>query len=149
MFGQAFFPSDRGFRLSNAAGVVCLLLLAACSGDPGEPLQSGRVLPWAGPEGRWVGPVSPIDSGCGPESEGLLSIGGGAFAFDPFQSTTVLHGTIDPAGNVSGEAVRQISGGKSVTIGFVGRVQHTEPTDKIIGMLTSGRCHWAVALSCG
>jgi hypothetical protein len=149
VFGQAFFPSGCRFRLSKAAGIIWLLFLGACTGDPGEGLQSGRVLSWAGPEGRWVGPVSPSDPGCGPDYVGLMSIGGDVFAFDPFQSTTVLRGRTNSSGDLLGEAVRQIPGGRSVTIGFVGHIEHAQAVERIIGTLASGRCHWAVALRRG
>jgi hypothetical protein len=78
-----------------------------------------------------------------------MSIGEETFAFDPFQSTIVLRGRTNSAGDVLGEAVRQIPGGRSTTIGFVGHIEHTEAVERIIGTLTSGRCHWAVALRRG
>ena len=61
MFGQAFFPNLRRSPLGVAVSLNCLWLLVAGAGDVGERTQSGRVLPWAGPEGRWVGPVTPSD----------------------------------------------------------------------------------------
>jgi hypothetical protein len=149
VFGQAFFPSYCGLALSRAIRVACLVVLAACAGDPGERLQSGRVLPWAGRDGRWVGPVTPIDPGCGLATTGLMSIGGGEFAFDPFQSTAVLRGKIDPAGSLSGQVVRPAPGNQPVMMGFLGQVQRTEDIESIAGMLRSGRCHWSVTLRRG
>lgn len=146
VFGQAFFPRCRELLLSGAIGFVCLWFLAACAGDPGESLQSGRVWPWGGSDGRWVGPVTPVDPGCGSRTTGLMSIGSSRFAFDPFQSTDVLQGLIDPTGQLGGEAVRPVPGNVSITMRFLGRVRHSEGTEAIIGTLTSGRCHWSVTL---
>jgi len=146
VFGQAFFPKYCCLLLSVAHSVVCLSLLASCADDPGEALQSGRVLAWAGPEGRWVGPVTPVDPGCGVRTTGLMSIGNAAFAFDPFQSTQVLHGKIGPAGDLKGEVVRPIPGGRSAVMDFLGQIEGTEGNARVVGTLTSGRCHWGVTL---
>jgi hypothetical protein len=148
VFGQAFFPKRRVSALSGAVSFVWLLCLAACAGDgdPGERLQSGRVLPWAGPEGRWVGPVTPVDANCGLRTTGLMSVGSNTFAFDPFQSTAVLQGKIGPAGDLSGEAVRPTTGNESISIGFLGRIQRLGGPERIVGTLISGRCHWSVTL---
>jgi hypothetical protein len=146
VFGQAFFPSRRVSRVRGATSCACLLFLAACVADPGERLQSGRVLPLAGPAGRWVGPVTPVDADCGLRTTGLMSVGSKTFAFDPFQSTAVLQGKIGPAGDLFGEAVRPISGNRSITIGFLGRIQPPDGVERIVGTLTSGRCHWSVVL---
>lgn len=146
MFGQAFFPSYRKSLLRVAGGVVFLSLQASCADNPGDLLQSGRVLAWAGPEGRWVGSVTPVEPGCGVATTGLMSIGSAAFAFDPFQSTDVLHGTINRAGDLTGEAVRLIPGDRSVVMDFIGRVQSSEGGERVVGALMSGRCHWVVTL---
>ncbi len=146
VFGQAFFPSRRRFRFRGPVNWAVLLVMAACGGDPGEPLQSGRVLSLGGAEGRWVGPVAPVDPNCGPRATGLMSIGTRTFAFDPFQSTGVIRGDVSPSGDFSGNAVRPVPGSTSITMDFVGRLQQAEGVERIVGTLTSGRCHWTVTL---
>jgi hypothetical protein len=149
VFGQVIFPNRGNLALGRYVAIACLLSLAACAGDPGERLQSGRVLPLAGPEGRWVGPVTPVDPDCGLQTPALMSIGNSTFAFDPFQSTTVLSGKIGPTGDLQAEAVRPVPGNKPVMMGFLGRIQKSEGLDRIAGTLTSGRCHWSVTLRRG
>ena len=146
---KPFFPRRRSLSLSGVVGFAYLLLLAACAGAPGERLQSGRVLPLGGPEGRWVGPVTPSDPDCGSLTTGLMSIGTTEFAFDPFQGTAVLQGKMNPTGDLTGEAVRPVPGNKSITMGFLGRIQSSEGVESIVGTLTSGRCHWSVTLRRG
>lgn len=146
MFGQAFFPSLGRSPLGVAVSLNCLWLLVACTGDAGERLQSGRVLPWAGLEGRWVGPVTPSDPGCGVGVVGLMSIGSDTFAFDPFQSTAVLRGKVGSAGDLVGKATRPVLAGSSITMEFLGRVTRSESDERIVGTLISGRCHWSVIL---
>jgi hypothetical protein len=99
-----------------------------------------------GSEGRWLGPVVPVEADCGSRTSGLMSIGHGVFAFDPFQSTSVLHGTVGPSGDIVGETVRPVAGSKSITMNFVGQLQQSEGVEKIVGTLTSGRCRWSVGL---
>jgi hypothetical protein len=149
VFGQAFFPNRRSLVFSVIANIACLSLLTSCAADPGELLQSGRVLAWAGSEGRWVGPVTPVDAGCGAGTTGLMSIGNGTFAFDPFQSTDVLHGKISAGGDLNGESVRPIPQSRSVTTVFLGRIQQSDQDEQVIGTLTSGRCRWVVTLQRG
>lgn len=146
VFGQAFFPRRCWFSLGGAVSLACVAFLSACSGDPGERLQSGRVLPWAGSEGRWVGSVTPVEPDCGLQTTGLMSIGGNTFAFDPFQSTIVLHGKIDPAGDLTGEVVHPVPGGPTIIMQFVGKLQNTDGAQRIVGTLASGRCHWSTTL---
>jgi hypothetical protein len=146
VFGQAFFPRGREFQLGLAAGLVLSLLVTGCAGPLSEGLRSGPSVPWGGPEGRWLGPVGPVEAGCGPRTTGLMSIGRDIFAFDPFQSTSVLHGKIGLAGDLVGEAAQPVAESKSVALGFVGQLQQSNGAEEIIGTLTSGRCHWAVAL---
>ncbi len=86
----------------TARGLLVSLLASACGGDPGEHLQSGRVLGWYGLQGRWIGPVVATDHGCGPTTQGLMSIGEGGFGLDPFGSTAVIRGTISSDGHLSG-----------------------------------------------
>jgi len=146
VFGQAFFPRRHDLSLGGVVGFACLLLLVTCAVGPGERLQSSRALPLGRPDGRWIGSVTPIDPDCGLRTTGLMSIGTDTFAFDPFQSTAVVRGRIGPAGNLAGETVRPAPGNKSITMGFLGRIQYSEGFGSIVGTLTSGRCHWSVTL---
>ncbi len=50
-----------------------------------ETIGSGKVLALEGFEGRWGGSVRPNDASCGPERHGLMRVGSGTFAFDPFE----------------------------------------------------------------
>jgi hypothetical protein len=127
--------------LSLALGSV----LVGCQGDLGERLQSGKVLAWAGLQGRWAGPAVPADSGCGSTTRGLMSIGEKGFGFDPFQSTTVIHGDIDQSGHLSGKLTREGGDHQPVSVSFEGMAE----TDSITGTLQSGRCHWNVTLRRG
>ena len=131
--------SRRAFLILN---LVLGSLLVACEGDLGERLQSGKVLPWAGLQGRWAGPVVPADSGCGSASRGLMSIGEKGFGFDPFQSTTVIKGDIDQNGHLSGKLTREGGDHQPVSVSFEGMAE----ADFITGTLQSGRCHWKVTL---
>jgi hypothetical protein len=146
VLGQAFFPRGRNLFFSAGAGFACALLMTACAGDLGEGFQSGRVLALGGAAGRWVGPVIPVESGCGLQMTGLMSIARGSFAFDPFQSTTVLQGNVGPTGDLVGEAVRLVTGNIPITMDFHGQVQKSDGGERILGTLASGRCHWSVAL---
>ncbi len=118
---------------------------AGCQKDLGEPLQSGQVLALHGLQGRWVGSVVPDATSCGPETHGLLSIGEDGFGFDPFQSTTIIHGRIDD-GHLRGTLVRQGADHREVSIAFQA-VAST--SDQINGTLQSGRCRWTVMLRRG
>jgi hypothetical protein len=90
--------------------------------------------------------------------------------FDPFQGTTVLHGTFDTAtgqlsgayerarggaglpgstnGSPSGTSARtKADNGPMLAISFVGRAAKDESgTETVEGALTSGRCSWDVDL---
>jgi hypothetical protein len=129
--------------LLAGAWLVCL---AGCSGDLGEKLQSGQVLAWHGMQGRWVGPVVPIDRSCGSPTQGLMSIGANGFGFDPFQSTTVLHGELSKDGRLAGNLAREGGDHQSLAITFAGEAAGSEA---INGTLQSGRCRWTVALRRG
>jgi hypothetical protein len=143
-------PMRKTFRAGRGASAfVSLLVLTSCAHDLGERLETGQSLIGGGEAGRWAGPVTPLDAGCGAKTTGLMSIGHGSFAFDPFQSTDVLQGKIGDAGDLQAEAVRPLPGNKAVTMSFVGRIQHTNDGDQITGTLTSGHCRWSVALSRG
>lgn len=124
-----------------------MLLLAGCSlSEMGkrasDHIGTGRVLALAGLEGRWAGPVHPTDPACGPERHGLMRIGDASFAFDPFESTTVINGTVRD-GALNGTLSRPGGGGRTVSIRFEGRAEQEET---ITGTLTSGPCTWQVTL---
>ena len=108
------------FSSYRALAVVTLTLLAGCGRDLGEPLQSGQVLPWQGLQGRWVGSVVPTGPSCGRTTQGLMSIGPKGFAFDPFQSTTVVQGAVDKDGHLSATVARLGGEKQNLTIEFNG-----------------------------
>src|SRR5208337_4745591 len=105
-----------GIFSRSACAALILVLLTGCDGDVGEGLQSGRVLPWGGLQGRWVGPVAPVDPSCGLEAHGLMSIGDRTFGFDPFQGTMVIHGVVGEDGRLTGSLVRQGSQQQGMSI---------------------------------
>jgi len=127
-------------------GLLLIVALAGCGADPGERLQSGRVLALSGLQGRWVGPVLPTDPNCGSPAQGLMTIGDKGFGFDPFQSTTVIQGDVGKDGRLSGSLARLGSDHQNLSITFDGAASISET---INGTLHSGRCHWSVALHRG
>jgi hypothetical protein len=131
---------------TRSLGGLALVLLAGCGTDLGERLQSGRVLAWHGLQGRWVGPVVPLDPSCGPATQGLMTIGENGFGFDPFQSTTMIDGQVDENHHLHGTLERQGPQHQSLSITFEGQAS---ATDSIDGTLQSGRCHWTVVLHRG
>lgn len=137
-------------RTVGIASLACQLLPAiavfGCGGDLADRLQSGKVLAWDGLQGRWAGPVVPVDPSCGTATQGLLSIGEGDFGFDPFQSTTVIEGKVTDDSHLTGNLVRQNSEHQSLTISFEATAAGS---DTITGTLQSGRCHWTVTLHRG
>jgi hypothetical protein len=116
----------------------------------GDRLQSGRVLAWHGLQGRWVGPVVPVDKSCGTATQGLMSIGEKGFALDPFQSTTVIQGAVGKDGRLTGNMTRQGGDRQNLSVSFVGSVSGAgSEAEAIDGTLESGRCHWTVTLHRG
>ncbi len=126
--------------------LLCVALLAGCHGDLGERLQSGQVLAWHGVQGRWVGPVEATNPACGSLTQGLLTIGEKAFAFDPFQSTTVIRGEVGKDGHLNGSMIRQGGEHQNLTISFEGSASES---GTLGGTIQSGRCQWKVALHRG
>jgi len=122
------------------------VFVEGCAGDLGEGLQSGHVLPLRGLQGRWVGPVTPSDPGCGNPTKGLLSIGPKGFGLDPFRSTLIIQGEVDESGRLSGSTRRQGADHKELGITFDGSAV---APDAIEGTLQSGRCRWTVLLHRG
>jgi hypothetical protein len=121
-------------------------LSAGCHKDLGEYLQSGRVLPLHGLQGRWVGLAVPADTSCGPTTKALMTIGEEGFGLDPFQSSTVITGKVSDDGHLVGELVRQGAERREVSINFEGVASGL---GLIEGTLRSGRCHWTVELRRG
>ena len=127
-----------------------LALIAGCGGDVGERLQSGRVLALHGLQGRWAGSVVPQDKSCGPVAQGLMSIGEKGFAFDPFQSTTVIQGVVGKDGRLTGDLARLGPDRQNLSVSFEGSASvDGSDTEAIEGALVSGRCHWKVTLHRG
>jgi hypothetical protein len=132
------------------AAALTIGFIAGCKEDIGERLQSGRVLALQGLQGRWVGPVVPADKSCGPTTEGLMSIGDKGFAFDPFQSTTVMQGDVSKDGRLIGNLSRQGGDHQNLSVSFEGAVSGDgSEAEAINGTLVSGRCHWKVTLHRG
>ncbi len=130
--------------------VVTVVLIAGCAGDMGERLQSGRVLAWHGLQGRWVGPVVPVDKSCGATTQGLMSIGEKGFALDPFPSTTVMQGAVGKDGRLTGNMTRPGGNRQTLSVSFEGSVSGAgSEAEAIDGTLESGRCHWKVTLHRG
>ena len=129
-----------------AACALLALPTSGCDTDVAEKLQSGKVLALYGLQGRWVGSVTPGDASCGPSTRGVLTIGGGDFGFDPFQSTTVIQGTVGRDGQLGGTFIRQDTQHQPISISFNAAAADGEA---ITGELVSGRCRWAVALRRG
>jgi hypothetical protein len=129
---------------------VTIVLIAGCTGDLGERLQSGRVQAWHGLQGRWVGPVVPVDKSCGATTQGLMSIGEKGFALDPFQSTTVIQGAVSKDDLLIGTMTRQGGDRQNLSVSFEGSVSGAgSEAEAIDGTLESGRCHWKVTLHRG
>jgi hypothetical protein len=135
-------------RIQSVCAVLAPLVIAGCEGDVGERLQSGHVMAWHGLQGRWVGPVVPADGSCGPTTQGLMSIGEKGFAFDPFQSTTVIQGEVVKDGRLTGTLSRQGGDRQNLSVRFEGSANGTGK-QTIDGTLVSGRCRWSVTLQRG
>jgi hypothetical protein len=126
------------------------LAASGCHNEAADALQSGNVMGLIGLEGRWVGPVTPKLDSCGQTTRGQMSVERRAFAFDPFQGTTVINGTVSESGVLNGILLRPESGQQTISISFAGTVQLNDGRQVIIeGQLTSGHCTWAVNLKRG
>ena len=129
-----------------AACALLVLPIGGCDTDVAERLQSGKVLAWYGLQGRWVGSVTPVAASCGPSTRGVLTIGEGDFGFDPFQSSTIIQGTVGHDGQLGGTFIRQDTHHQPISISFNATAAGEEA---ITGELVSGRCRWSVALRRG
>jgi hypothetical protein len=129
----------------------CLVLaLPGCHNEAADALQSGTVIGLVGFEGRWAGPVTPSNNGCGQVTKGQMSVERKTFAFDPFQGTTVIDGTVSGNGALNGTLSRPMNGQQAVSISFSGIVtRHDDGAETIDGQLESGRCRWTVILKRG
>jgi hypothetical protein len=145
--GKTILKKFLGRQIGVLAPYALLILLTSgCDTDVAERLQSGKVLPWYGLQGRWVGSVTPGDASCGPSTRGVMTIGGGGFGFDPFQSTTVIQGAVGRDGHLGGTFISQDAHHQPISITFNATATGGEA---ITGELVSGRCRWAVALRRG
>ena len=148
----------------------CALVLLATGCATTDTLVARRTLAIYGYEGRWAGGVKPTVDHCGDAAKGVLTISGSSFVFDPFQGTTVLHGTFDTAtGQLTGSYERPRGGaglpgtsagaqgntsggtkagtGPVLSITFAGRAAaDATGGEAVTGTLTSGRCSWDVDL---
>ena len=151
---DSFFCRARPGR--HGLWFVGLICLGACARFEtarqtlSSNIGTGEVLPWHGLEGRYSGSVTPVLANCGPKTQGLMSVGGGKFAFDPFQSTTVIKGKVAEDGSLHGELVRQGGGNQTLKADFEARARRNGAGgDEIAGVLSSGRCRWQVILRRG
>jgi hypothetical protein len=143
--GKAFFQMTRLFFFSWLA-----LTISGCHNEAADALQSGKVMGFIGLEGRWAGPVVPNSDGCGQTTKGQMSVDRRTFAFDPFQGTTVISGTVSDTDALEGSLSRPGGGQETVSISFSGAVdQHDGGGETIDGQLLSGHCTWAVSLKRG
>ena len=137
----------RGKLSATVSTVLLIATCAACGGDFGERLQSGRVLAWQGLQGRWAGDVVPIQPSCGSPTRGLMSVGGTTFGFDPFGGTEVVQGAVTTDGHFTGTLERQGGDRQDLSISFEAAArQPLSEATTIGGQLTSGRCQWTVTL---
>jgi len=95
------------------------------------------------PTDRFVGSVQ----GCGVTTRGVLDIRAADFVFAPDEGVLSIHGHVDAAGLMHGEAVQQgtaSSGGAAAThILFDGR----RTGDAVTGVVTRANCTQTVALA--
>jgi hypothetical protein len=140
--GKAYF---RMFQLFFFGWLI--VTLSGCHNEAADALQSGTVMGVIGLEGRWAGPVTPATADCGQIAKGQMSVERTTFAFDPFQSTTVIAGTVADNGALNGTLSRPVTGQQVVSISFTGvATQHDDGSETIDGQLKSGRCTWTVTL---
>ena len=137
------FPRSASFVIATN-----LAVLGGCDAPAriSRNLGSGEVIAVYGLEGRWAGPVVPDDASCGKPGTGLMSIGRGTFAFDPFQGTTVIKGRVE-GDHLSGSFSRPGGNKVSLSISFEGHASASAADeDTIDGKLVSARCRWSVSL---
>ncbi len=135
---------------SYGLGVMTLLSITGCDvGDPALLLQSGRTFGMVGLEGRWVGEVLPTVANCGTRTKGLMNIGHGEFAFDPFQSTLVVRGNVIDD-RLAGK-LEKLGGEKRiiVMVADAQAIPTPERTWLIRGQVKSGACQWQFELHQG
>jgi hypothetical protein len=75
-----------------------------------------------------------------------MTIGQRGFAFDPFQSTAVVHGDVADDGHLKGKLVRAGPDHRDLSIVFDAVASRPDAID---GKLQSGRCRWNVELRRG
>jgi hypothetical protein len=143
--GKVYFLMARFFFFGCLA-----LAVSGCNNEAADALQSGNVMGLFGLEGRWTGPVTPKSEDCGQTAKGQMSVERKTFAFDPFQGTTVIDGTVSENGVLNGSLSRPAGGQKEASISFSGGVaRHGDGDETIDGLLKSGHCTWVVTLKRG
>ena len=156
--GKVYFPARCCWRWNPRIRWWSALLsiptaLASCGiqelpSNLSREMGTGKVYALDGLEGRWSGTVRSDNPFCG-SSMGLMTIRGDKFAFDPFQSTTVIRGTISNHSRLQGNLSSPAGNKTSLYAAFDGSTEKNEATEQsitIIGTLTSGVCRWAVRL---
>jgi hypothetical protein len=139
--GKVFFRMVRSFFL-----IWLILAISGCNNELADKLQSGQVMNMFGLQGRWAGSVTPDADGCGQTTTGLMTIAGNTFAFDPFQGTTVINGTVSDSG-LQGSKSRPGNGQQVVSISFSGTAKAQDGAEETIeGRMESGHCSWTVSL---
>jgi hypothetical protein len=155
------------FLMNRFFSYAMVLLVTGCA--TADTLVARRTLAIYGYEGRWAGGVTPTSEHCGSAAKGVLTIAAESFVLDPFQGTTVIHGTFDPGtGQLSGSFARPRGGsgipgatgvaqapagrakaddGPVLSISFAGQAaKSASGAESVTGTLTSGRCSWNVDL---
>lgn len=132
--------------------LVCALCMSGCGIQKipdvvSRNIGTGEVLGIVGLDGRWAGSVTPTVPGCGAETIGLMTIGGDSFGFDPFQSTSVIKGTVQDGNHLLGILNRPGGNKQALAIALDARAAPAADGRKeIAGSLISGRCIWRVTL---
>ena len=136
----------RKFFLTSLSTILSLTVVAGCR--TAATIVAQRPIPMNGYDGRWVGPVRPDDASCGTDRTGVLVIRDTSFAFDPFQGALTLRGTNDETGHLAGT---QMGGaGNNLSLSFVAQAStDANGEESVVGVLTSGKCRWQVALRRG
>ena len=75
-----------------------------------------------------------------------MRIGNGSFTFDPFESTTVINGTVQ-GNSLQGTLSRPGGNRQILSISFTGHAEaKSDGEQTITGALVSGACSWQVSL---
>lgn len=121
--------------MTRLLSALAPLVLAACTASSGGHF-AGTVTPLG-----MSGPASPAML-CQGITRGGLDLAGSRFDFAPNEGTIVLHGTVDPSGNLSATLSFTGGGHKTYTVQFTGHRHGAE----ITGRLVTPECQANVAL---